>query len=177
MPARRTITALATSVVAASVLAAATPAQGARLTRDSRITHAGVGPIHLNMTVSEARRAAGRRIDVGPEVTRDCRHDQVHPRRLGLGTLTFERRIRVLYVSERGLATRRGIRVGDRLSRLRAKYGDALRERRSDVSETTRIFEWRRGNREIHFDVFNGNRVRVISTGARPEVDFSEGCA
>ena len=70
-----------------------------------------------------------------------------------------------------------GIRVGDRLSRLRAKYGDALHERRSDVSETTRIFEFRRGRREIHFDVFNGNRVRVISTGIRREVDFSEGCA
>jgi hypothetical protein len=174
MCSRRLLTFFAATILA--VLLAA-PAHAARLTRDSKITHAGVGPIHLNMTVSEARRASGRRIEVSPEVTQDCRHDQVFPRRLGLGTLTFERRIRVLYISRRGLATRRGIRVGDRLSRLRAKYGDALHERRSDVSETTRIFEFRRGRREIHFDVFNGNRVRVISTGIRREIDFSEGCA
>jgi hypothetical protein len=174
MPARLAATCLAAAALAALAVA---PAQGARLTRASEITFAGVGPVHLNMTVAQARRAAGRRIDVGPEVTRDCRHDRVFPRRLGLATLTFERRIRVLYVSERGLATRRGIRVGDRLSRLRDAYGDALHERRSDVADRTRIFEFRRGNREIHFDVFGGNSVRVIATGARPEVDFSEGCA
>jgi len=174
MPARIVVASLATAVLAAL---AAAPAQGARLTSASRITFAGVGPIHFNMTVAQARRASGRRMDVGPEVTRDCRHDEVFPRRLGLGTLTFERRIRVLYVSERGLATRRGIRVGDRVSRLRDRYGAALHERPSAISPGTRIFEFRRGNREIHFDVFGGNRVRVISTGARPEVDFSEGCA
>lgn len=173
MPARFVATSLAAGVLAAL---AAAPAH-ARLTGNSKITFAGVGPVHLNMTITQARRAAGRRIDVGPEVTRDCRHDRVFPRRFGLDTLTFERRFRVLYVSERGLATRRGIRVGDRLSRLREKYGDALHERASDVSPGTRIFEFRRGNREIHFDVFGGNRVRVISTGARPEIDFSEGCA
>ena len=174
MPARIAAATLATAVLAAL---AAAPAHGARLTGSSKITFAGVGPIHLNMTITEARRASGRRIDRGPEVTRDCRHDRVFPRRFGLDTLTFERRFRVLYVSERGLATRRGIRVGDRLSRLREKYGDALHERPSDANPDTRIFEFRRGNREIHFDVFDGNRVRVISTGARPEIDFSEGCA
>ena len=174
MPARLAATCLAAAVLAVLVAA---PAQGARLTRASKITFAGVGAVRVNMTVAEARRASGRRIDVGPEVTRSCRHDRVFPRRLGLATLTFERRIRVLYVSERGLSTRRGIRVGDRLSGLRAKYGDALHERGSDASPGTRVFEFRRGNREIHFDVFDGNRVRVISTGARPEIDFSEGCA
>ena len=167
------------SVLAAVVagLAAAAPTAAAKLTVDSKITFAGVGPIHLNMTVSEARRASHHRIRVGPEVTRDCRHDRVLPRRLGLATLTFERRIRVLYVTRRGLATGRGVRVGDTVARLRSKYGDALHERGSDVSEGTRIFEWRRGNREIHFTVFGGNRIREIATGARPEVDFSEGCA
>jgi hypothetical protein len=174
MPARLALTVLAAALLAT---AAAPTASAAQLTRNSKVTFAGVGPIHLNMTVSEARRAARRRIDVGIEVTEDCRHDRVFPRRLGLDTLTFERRIRVLYVTRRGLATRRGVRVGDRLSRLRDRYGDSLHERSSDVSPGTRIFEFRRGNRELHFLVYNGNRVREIHTGARPEVDFAEGCA
>ena len=67
MPARCLLACLAAIALAALV---ASPARGARLTSDSRITHSGVGPIHLNMTVPEARRAAARRIDVGPEVTR-----------------------------------------------------------------------------------------------------------
>jgi hypothetical protein len=153
------------------------PAHATRLTGDSNITMRGVGPIKLGMTIGEARRASRRRITRGDEVTKDCRHDAVHPRRLGLDTLTFERHIRVLYVTERGLATRRGIEVGDRVRKLKRTYGDRLHERGSDVSPTTRIFELRDGDREIQFSVFERRRIGQIATGLQPEVDFSEGCA
>jgi hypothetical protein len=164
------LTALALGLVAA-------PAEATKLTDRSHITHGGVGPIKFRMTIGEARAASQRRITRGDEVTKDCRHDRVHPRRFGLATLTFERHIRVLYVTERGLATRRGIQVGDRVRKLKRTYGDRLHERGSDVSPTTRIFELRNGNREIQFSVFQRRRIGQIATGLKPEVDFSEGCA
>jgi hypothetical protein len=137
-----------------------------------------VGPIKLGMTIAEARKAARRGIIAGPEVTKDCRHDTVLPRRFGLGTLRYKKKIRVLYVTRGVMPTRRGVRVGDSLNRLLSKYEGMLTERPSDVSPTTRIFELRDGTREMQFAVSSEtNRIFQISTGLQPEVDFPEGCA
>jgi hypothetical protein len=176
MPARLT---LALSLIALAVLAANAPAATSkRLDGTAVISFRGVGPIKLGMTLTQARRAARRTIVAGPEVTRHCRHDRVRPRRLGLATLRFKRHIRVLYVTRRGLATARGIRVRDTVTRLKSKYGARLVERGSDVSPDTRIFELRNGRREIQFSVSRSTgRISQIATGLRPEVDFSEGCA
>jgi hypothetical protein len=174
---RAVLAVLAVLALLAVLPLTAAPAAATRLTGNSHITHKGVGPIRFKMTIGEAREASQRRITRGDEVTKDCRHDRVFPRRFGLDTLTFERHIRVLYVTKPGLATRRGIEVGDREGKLKDTYGDRLHERRSDVSPTTRIFELRRGAREIQFSIFQGHRIGQIATGLQPEVDFSEGCA
>ena len=138
----------------------------------------GVGPIELGMTIDQARKAARRGIVAGQEVTRGCRHDTVLPRRFGLATLRFSKKIRVLYVTRTAMPTAKGIRVNDSLDRLRSKYGSKLQERASDVSPETRIFELHgKGTREIQFSVDSRDRIFQIATGLRPEVDFSEGCA
>jgi hypothetical protein len=138
----------------------------------------GVGPIDLGMTIDQARKAARRGIVAGQEVTKGCRHDKVLPRRFGLSTLRFNKKIRVLYVTRTAMPTAKGVRVNDTLDRLRSRYGSKLQERGSDVSPETRIFELHgKGTREIQFSVNAQNRIFQIATGLRPEVDFSEGCA
>jgi hypothetical protein len=138
----------------------------------------GVGPIELGMTIDQARKAARRGIVAGQEVTKGYRHDKVLPRRFGLTTLRFNKKIRVLYVTRTAMPTAKGVRVNDTLNRLRSKYGSKLQERGSDVSPETRIFELHgKGTREIQFSVNAQNRIFQIATGLRPEVDFSEGCA
>jgi hypothetical protein len=142
------------------------------------ISFDGVGAIKLGMTIGEARKAARRGIVAGQEVTKGCRHDTVLPRRFGLGTLRFEKKIRVLYVTRTAMPTAKGIRVNDTLNRLRSKYGSKLTERASDVSLETRIFELQgKGRREMQFLVNAEEKIFQIATGLRPEVDFPEGCA
>ena len=138
----------------------------------------GVGPIELGMTLDEARKAARRTIVAGQEVTKSCRHDTVLPRRFGLTTLRFAKKIRVLYVTRTAMPTAKGIRVNDTLARLKSKYGSKLIARPSDVSPETTIYEMHgRGVREIQFSVNAEEKIFQIATGLRPEVDFSERCA
>jgi len=142
------------------------------------ISFDGVGAIELGMTVDQARKAARRGIVVRPEITKGCRQDTVLPRRFGLSTLRFNKKIRVLYVTRTAMPTAKGIRVHDTLNRLKSKYGSKLTERGSDVSPQTRIFELQgKGGHEMQFSVNAEERIFQIATGLRPEVDFPEGCA
>jgi len=170
-----------TAVLAAlpAATAAARPAADPKpMDGNAVIGFSGVGPIELGMTIDQARKAARRGIVAGSEVTKGCRHDTVLPRRFGLTTLRFNKKIRVLYVTRTAMPTAKGIRVNDTLNRLRSKYGSKLQERGSDVSPETRIFELHgRGTREIQFSVNAQDKIFQIATGLRPEVDFSEGCA
>jgi hypothetical protein len=162
-----------------AVAPAASAAKKKKLDGNAVISFRGVGAIKLGMTLAEARKAARRPIAAGREVTKDCRHDRVFPRRFGLDTLRFKTKIRVLYVTRTAMPTRRGVRVNDSLARLQSKYGSALVERPSDVSPQTAIFELHGdAGREIQFSVNREtNRIFQIATGLAPEVDFSERCA
>src|SRR3954453_10510062 len=148
-----------------------------KLDGNAVISFKGVGPIKLKMGISEARKAAHRGIIAGKEETKGCRVDTVLPKRFGLQTLRFNKKIRVLYVSRTAMPTAKGVRVNDTLNRLKSKYGSKLVERPSDVSAETRIFELRKGSREIQFSVNTEDRITQIATGLQPEVDFSERCA
>ena len=137
-----------------------------RLDGNAVIGFRGVGPIRLGMTIGAARKAARRGIVAGKEVTKGCRHDRVLPRRFGLATLRFKKKIRVLYVTRTAMPTARGIRVNDTLDRLRSKYGSRLRERGSDVNPETTIYELHgKGRREIQFSVDARQRIFQIATG------------
>ena len=142
------------------------------------ISFKGVGPIELRMTIDEARKAARRGIVAGQEVTKGCRQDTVLPRRFGLSTLRFAKKIRVLYVTRTAMPTAKGIRVNDTLARLKSKYGSKLVARPSDVSPETTIYELQgTGGREMQFSVNAAGKIFQIATGLRPEVDFPEACA
>lgn len=177
---KRLLAVTAAALLAPAAGAAARPAaeKPKPLDGNAVISTAGVGPIELGMTITEARKAARTGIVGGSEVTKGCRHDTVLPRRFGLSTLRFKGKIRVLYVTRTAMPTAKGVRVNDTLNRLRSKYGSKLQERPSDVSLETRIFELHgKGTREILFSINAQDRIFQIATGLRPEVDFSEGCA
>jgi hypothetical protein len=177
---KRLIALTAVALLAPAAGAAARPAaeRPKPLDGNAVIGFDGVGAIELGMTIDQARKAARRGIVGGSEITKGCRHDTVLPRRFGLTTLRFNKKIRVLYVTRTAMPTAKGIRVNDTLSRLQSKYGSKLQERGSDVSPETRIFELHgKGTREIQFSVNVQDKIFQIATGLRPEVDFSEGCA
>src|SRR3954469_1245079 len=134
--------ALAIALVAAAPAAARPAAETPKkLDGNAVISFKGVGPIKLKMGINEARKAAKTGIIEGKEVTKGCRVDTVMPRRFGLQTLRFEKKIRVLYVTRTVMPTAKGVRVNDTLNRLQSKYGSKLLERGSDVSSEVRIFE------------------------------------
>ncbi len=171
-----TAVALLAPVAVASARTATEPPK--QLDGNAVIGFDGVGPIELGMTIDQARKAARRGIVARPEITKGCRQDTVLPRRFGLSTLRFEKKIRVLYVTRTAMPTAKGIRVNDTLNRLESKYGSKLTERGSDVSLETRIFELQgKGRREMQFLVNAQEKIFQIATGLRPEVDFPEGCA
>lgn len=154
---------------------ARTPPSGPpRLTLKSRISFAGIGPVRIGMTPNEAERAGRRAVAFGAEVNPGCAGDTFDPERYGLSTLTINGRIQELAVSQRGIATTRGIRVGDSVARLRRVYGSSL-HRGPLTPGLTRGYELRSGTNEIQFRI-TGQRVRAIATGTRPTIDRFEGC-
>src|SRR4051794_16992979 len=161
---------------AASAAARPSTEKPKKLDGNAVISFKGVGPIKLKMGINAARKAAHRGIIAGKEETKGCRVDTVLPKRFGLQTLRFNKKIRVLYVTRTAMPTAKGVRVNDTLNRLKSKYGSKLVERPSDVSSETRIFELRDGSHEMHFSVNAENHITEISTGLTPEVDFDERC-
>src|SRR3954447_3944583 len=164
----RTIAAAVGIALFAAVPAAARPAteKPKKLDGTAVISFKGVGPIKLKMGINEARKAAKTGIVEGKEVTKGCRVDTVLPRRFGLTTLRFAKKIRVLYVTRTAMPTAKGVRVNDTLNRLKSKYGSKLTERGSDVSPETRIFELQgKGSHEMQFSVNAQEKITQIATG------------
>jgi hypothetical protein len=161
------------SFASASAVAAIV-AQDARLTARSHITTAGVGRIKIGMTVSEARRRSGSNIVVHT-VNPGCESGSASPKRLGVGVLSRNFRIAVLYVTKRGIATKSGVRVRDSVSRLLQVYRGRLVKRPEFYNPQYYNYELRDGNRKVIFSTDN-KKVTMITTGRKPEVDYVEGC-
>lgn len=79
-------------------------------------------------------------------------------------------------VTRRGIATPSGVRVGDSVARLRRAYPGRLVRVENFYEPRKFNYEYREGNRKLVFYTDNV-RVRQITTGRRPEVDYVEGCA
>lgn len=166
---------LAPPLVLPATSSAATP-----VTTTSRISLSGVGGIGIGERVSVVERRLGQDIDyrqdaVGRPGSR-CGTGTLIPRALGVFVLGTGFRIASVTVTERGIATPSGIRVGDSVARLRRAYPGRLVRVRNFYEPRKSNFEYRDGNRKLVFAT-NNIRVRQITTGRRPEVDYVEGCA
>jgi hypothetical protein len=163
------------------VLALAPAVAGAApVTSHSRITQNGLGSIRLGMTVTQAQTRTGQRIENNLFTPGDdtCGIAQLFPQSLGVNMQTTHTRIWVINVSSRGISTRSGIQVGDRVPALRRAYGSRLRSEPNKYTPKARDY-WVSfpHNRKIKFYANPRGRIGQISSGRKPEIDFVEGCS
>jgi hypothetical protein len=155
------------SVAAVLALAAPASAQAPGLVEGvSKIRTNGIGKVKTNMTIRQAREAAGVHLErsrVG-----DCVYLVDGPPNTGQGpTLRFHNgRLRYIDVARKGFATRRGVEVGDRARKVRRLY-KRLTSRRSLGGDRQLI--WKRGRGRLIFSLAQG-RVFKIAGGRMPEV-------
>lgn len=164
-------------------LAAALPpatATAAPVTSGSLISLSGLGGIGIGERLSVVERRLGQDIAYQHGIAggpgSPCGTGTLSPRSLGVSVLGTNFRIASVTVTRRGIATPSGVRVGDGLTRLRRAYPGRLVRVRNPYAPRKFDYEYRDGNRKLVFDTDN-ERVRQITTGRRPEVDYVEGCA
>lgn len=172
---------LAGATAGLALAAAALPAaaSAAPVTQQSRITQNGLGSIRLGMTVDQAQRRTGQRIQNNLFTPGDnaCGIAQLLPQSLGVNMQTTNLRITVINVSEAGISTRSGIEVGDRVPALRRAYGSRLRSEPNKYTPKARDYSVGFGNRKLKFYANPRGAITQISSGRLPEVDFVEGCS
>jgi hypothetical protein len=173
---------LLVTVAAAAVTGALVPAaaSAAPITANSRITQNGLGSMRLNMTIPQAQRRTGQRIDYQSFDPSDdvCGIGRLKPTSLGVTFLSTRGRIRVINVAEPGISTRAGIEVGDRARALRRAYGSRLHSQPSKYDPKSRDYWVTFGPRRKLVFYADGKRViRQIAGGRTPEVDYVEGCS
>jgi len=170
-----------TAAALAFAATAALPAvaSAAPVTASSQITQNGLGSIRLGMTVAQAQTRTGQKIDNNLFTPGDtsCGIAQLSPASLGVNMQTTNLRIWVINVTKRGISTRSGIRVGDRVPALRSAYGSRLRSQPDKYTPKARVYWVAFGNRKLQFFANPKGVIGQISSGRKPEIDFVEGCS
>jgi hypothetical protein len=167
-------------LTAVLVLVPAVALAAAEITRKSRITTQGLGPIKVGMTVAQAEKAGG--IDLVREGG-DARCSYVRPEdRTIRASFMLKGRIIVRVDSfRRGFATVNGVRVGDSEAKVRRRFAGRLRITRHEYIRSGWYLEFvprerAKRNRRIIFET-DGMKVKYIRAGRLPEVRYIEGCA
>lgn len=145
------------------------------------ITADGWGPLRIGMSRAAVERAAGR--DSHPEAVggpdpATC--DEFHPARTPAGVIVMveDGRVTRVAVTRRGLASDRGIRVGDTAAKVRTAY---RRQNLADkphqyVDAPARYLTWMRDrDRGIVYEINERDRVAAILAGGR-SIRYVEGC-
>jgi hypothetical protein len=155
-------------------------AGAAPVTDHSRITQNGLGSMRLGMTVDQAQRRTGQRIENNLFTPGDttCGIAQLFPKSLGVNMQTTKLRIWVINVSDPGITTRAGIEVGDTVQDLRRAYRSRLRSHANKYTPKARDY-WVAfpRNRKLVFYADPQKQITQISAGRKPEIDFVEGCS
>ena len=159
-----------------ALVAAAPPA------RPPAITAEGWGTLKVGMPLAAIERAMGRDSRpgaVGGPEPDAC--DEFHPRRApaGLIVMTERNRLSRISVTRPGLATDRGIRVGDTAAQVRAAYrGRTLRvEPHKYTDAPARYYTWLRdARRGIVYETNQKGRVASIHAGDANAIRYVEGC-
>jgi hypothetical protein len=168
---RRTFLALV-ALVAALVAFPVASSSGALSSR-SVISARGVGPIHIGMTIAQAERRLGHGLRV-ERFNPPCGTARLSGRLRSYVLLTGQR---IAYISVRSprLRTDRGVRVGDPVSTLIARYSGRLKAHPNIYTQEPQ-YEYVAGRRKLIFFTQDG-RIDEITTGRKPEVNYVEGCA
>lgn len=153
------------------VLLSATAASA--LSRNARITTAGLGPVKIGMTERQVEKAAKRSVRREGGASTGCTTATFGRRSFFLFT---GKRLARIYVGTSRYATRSGIRVGDSEQQVLRTYpGDIVRtpHQYTPGGSYLKIVD---GNRKVVFET-DGSKVTQISTGRRPEIDYVEACS
>ena len=171
---------LALLVVSLAALAGVARAGGReRLSPDSRVSTAGLGPVEIGLTRREAVRAGGVRLRREGPALHGCRYLRPRDRSIRASFMVVRRRIVRVDVARRGIATVSGFRVGDRGAAVRRRFAGRLRvTRHEDVRGGwyLEVVPRDEPNRRVVFETRDG-RVSHIRAGRLPEVRYVEGCA
>jgi hypothetical protein len=163
-----------------AALGAPAVAGAAPVTDHARITQNGLGSMRLGMTVDQAQRRTGQRIENNLFTPGDttCGIAQLFPKSLGVNMQTTKLRIWVINVSDPGITTRAGIEVGDTVQDLRRAYRSRLRSHPNKYTPKARDY-WVAfpRNRKLVFYANPLKQITQISAGRKPEIDFVEGCS
>ncbi len=148
----------------------------AAITKRDRVTTRGLGRLHIGMSVQRAERVVGHRLRRSYPSGPRCFTAIIRPSRLGVYVLATGDTIARIDVTERGVATHSGIRVGDSVRRLRAAYGAQLKARPNFYQSSWTNYVIRDGNRKVVFYT-DSRKVKSYSTGRSPEINYVEGCS
>lgn len=143
------------------------------------VTEAGFGPVRAGMTVAEADRALGGRLDV-PPTPEACDYARLRDGPEGVSWMVVDGRVARVDVSGGTIATDRGARVGDSEERVRALYAGRVETQphRYTDGHYLVVTPAEPGDRAFRllFET-DGEVVTRYRAGTLPEVAWVEGCA
>jgi hypothetical protein len=151
------------------------------LTKRSKLSTAGLGPVKIGMTKARAERAAGMEMRrLGPALG-NCRYMRPENRSIRASFMLTGRRIARVDVHRRGIRTVSGFRVGAAEQDVRDHFAGRLRITPHVYIEGGWYLEFvprnpDNRNRRVVFET-DGERVIYIRGGRLPEARWIEGCA
>lgn len=171
------------------VLGAAASPAAAMVARDGvpvarlRLAPDRAGLIRIGMTAAQASDAVGGTVRL--ETSKYCNSFKLPGGNHGLDLIDTRKdgRLHLVFVYKRAVATRRGVRTGDSLAKLRRRYGDRLRRVRRgyDLSGFSRFYgvTKRRGARTylLRFTLDDQDVIRYMLLGPRRLVNNFAECA
>lgn len=153
----------------------ATSAQTKRTAPEYVITFNSFGAVKVGMSVSKASKALGVKLTTVERGS--CRYYEAKGRFKDVSFMVNDGTIARFDVSERGIATDRGAKVGDTEARIKRLYKGQYKVSKHFYTDGNYIeVEMKGGKHSIIFET-DGKRVTYIRAGRSPEVGYVEGCS
>lgn len=139
----------------------------------------GAGPLKVGMTLDDVNKTLGDHLQPTPPGERGSPHCyQLEPaRQPGLLLMFIDDVLKRVDVMEEGIASDRGVRLGDPVSKVQRVYGKGvLRSPAPYVEgEQTLMVRSRDGQYALRFATGDG-RIAELAAGAWKEIQYDEGC-
>ncbi len=139
----------------------------------------GAGPLKIGMGFDTVSKILGEKLERTPKALRGTPNCfQLEPAgQPGLLLMFVDDTLRRIDVMEEGIASERGIVLGDPVGKVAKSYGEAVmaRPQAYDNTEQTLMVKAGGGQYGIGFDTSKG-KIAAIYAGAWKEVQYDEGC-
>lgn len=167
------------SVLLGAALALALALPLAAQAGDWTVRFDGAGPLKIGMGFDTVSKVLGERLERTPKELRGAPNCfQLEPaRQPGLLLMFVDDVLKRVDVMEEGIASDRGIALGDPVAKVAKSYGEAVtvKPQAYDNNEQTLMVKAGGGQYGIGFDTSKG-KIAAIYAGAWKEVQYIEGC-